>query len=127
MRGRRCDTNTSIILNCLLRHVASAEVGEKVITDDSVDCLEAFEVRCLLVLDGDSSGDPWERRNDWGGGGSDGGHDREAVGKGETMVTGVLWRSSWDELNKREIDSDEWRYNAKEQSAHYCIDAGKLC
>ena len=69
----RVDTNTSIILDGLLRHVVLAKVCEEVIADDSVDRLEAFAGGCL-VLGGGCWGDCGERGYDWGGGGSDGGH-----------------------------------------------------
>ena len=71
----------SIILNGLLQHVIFkvifAKVSEEVITDDSIDCLEALACSCLLVIGSSRCGDCLEGSNDGGasGGCSDGGHE----------------------------------------------------
>jgi hypothetical protein len=44
--------HTSVILDGLLWHVMFAEVGEEVIADDRVDCLETFTGGYLVLGSG---------------------------------------------------------------------------
>jgi len=67
-------TNPSIIVNGLLWHIVFAEIGEKIIADDSVHSFKTFASSRLLVLSGGGGWDCGERVDEGSGGSSDRSH-----------------------------------------------------